>query len=94
VLEGLVLRQGLIVYWSSLSHFKDLVLNFLVTLLKHRNELPLKLKVVSEDGLHLQLEVSLQLKVSDYLRRPVVVLMNHMNELVLNLLIWVPRLLN
>ena len=62
-----MLVQGLIVYWTSLSHFNYLVLNFLVSLLKHRNKLSLKLQVVSEDGLHLQFEVSLQLKVSDYL---------------------------
>ena len=62
-----MLVQGLIVYWTALSHFNYLVLNFLVSLLKHRNKLSLKLQVVSEDGLHLQFEVSLQLKVSDYL---------------------------
>jgi hypothetical protein len=89
-----VLVQGLIVYWTGLSHFNDLVLNFLVAMLKHRNELSLELKIVSEDRLYLQFEVSLKLKVSDYLGRPVVVLMNHMNELVLNLLIWVLSLVN
>ena len=67
MLEGVVLVQGLIVYWTGLSHFYYLILNFLVSLLKHRNKLSLKLQVVSEDGLHLQFEVSLQLKVSDYL---------------------------
>ena len=62
-----MLVQGLIVYWTALSHFNYLVLNFLVSLMKYRNKLSLKLQVVSEDGLHLQFEVSLQLKVSDYL---------------------------
>jgi hypothetical protein len=89
-----VLVQGLIVYWPGLSHFNDLVLNFLIALLKHRNELSLELKVVSENRLHLQFEVSLKLKVSDYLGRSVVVLMNHMNKLILNLLVWVLSLLN
>jgi hypothetical protein len=94
MLQGVVLVQGLIVYWTGLSHFYYLVLNFLVSLLKHRNELSLKLQIISKYRLHLQFEVSLQLKVSDYLGRAVVVLMNHMNKLVLNLLIRVLRLLD
>ncbi len=48
VLQGVVLVQGLIVYWTGLSHFYYLVLNFLVSLLKHGNELSLKLQIVSK----------------------------------------------
>ena len=85
----MVLVQGGVVHWARLSHLYYLVLDFLIALLKHGNELSLELQIASEDGLHLQLQIGLQLKVRDYLGRPVVVLMHHMNELVLNLLLLI-----